>query len=141
MDLNGKTYFFKGSEYWRYQGVKMETGYPMEIADGFTGVPDNVDAVMVNSGILYFFKGSKYWKYHPRIDTPVDATYPRSISGNWQGAPDNIDAAMYKYGTTYMFKDDKYYGFQNGKLLVSAKQMYTGDSLNKPAIPPISPIS
>lgn len=31
---NGKTYFFKGSKYWRFRGKKMEDGYPKEISEG-----------------------------------------------------------------------------------------------------------
>lgn len=31
---NGKTYFFKGSKYWRYNGQKMDGDYPKEISEG-----------------------------------------------------------------------------------------------------------
>lgn len=31
---NGKTYFFKGSKYWRYQGTTLDGEYPKEIKEG-----------------------------------------------------------------------------------------------------------
>lgn len=31
---NGKTYFFKGSKYWRYNGQKVDGQYPKEISEG-----------------------------------------------------------------------------------------------------------
>ena len=31
---NGKTYFFRGTEYWRFTGQKMDEGYPKSIRSG-----------------------------------------------------------------------------------------------------------
>lgn len=31
---NGKTYFFKGSKYWRYNGQNIDGDYPKEISEG-----------------------------------------------------------------------------------------------------------
>lgn len=37
----------------------MDGAYPKEISDGFTGIPDNVDAALVwsGNGKIYFYKG------------------------------------------------------------------------------------
>ncbi len=54
-----KVFFFKGSQYWRYNGTNMDRGYPKQISQGFRGIPDNIDAVMwlPNLKKVYFFKG------------------------------------------------------------------------------------
>lgn len=112
---NGKTYFFKGGQYWRYTDRTMDSGYPKDISDGFTGIPDNVDAAMVwgGNGKIYFYKGSKFWRFDPLKRPPVKSTYPKPLS-NWAGVPDNVDAALqYTNGYTYFFKDNKYYRFND----------------------------
>ena len=110
---NGKTYFFKGSKYWRFSAFgKLDRGYPKPLDKGFSGIPSNVDAAMVwpENDKIYFFKGSKYWKFDPDRchhqnhgflyqdiiikvgiiimimifrSPPVDSSYPRPIS-NWE---------------------------------------------------------
>lgn len=112
---NGKTYFFQGTKYWRYSGRVMDGDYPKEISDGFTGIPDHLDAAMVwgGNGKIYFYKGSKFWRFDPLKRPPVKATYPKPLS-NWEGVPNNIDAALqYTNGYTYFFKGDKYYRFND----------------------------
>lgn len=118
---NGKTYFFKGSKYWRYNGRTLDGDYPKEISEGFTGIPDNVDAAMVwgGNGKIYFYKGSKFWRFDPLKRPPVKATYPKPVS-NWEGIPDGVDAALqYTNGYTYFFKGDKYYRFNDRTFAVS----------------------
>ena len=39
---NGKTYFFKGSQYWRFSNKRIDSGYPRPISKYFVGIPDNV---------------------------------------------------------------------------------------------------
>ena len=53
---------FQGSAYWRYSDTttkKLDTGYPNSIANGFHGVPSNLDAAFVwsGNGMTYFIKG------------------------------------------------------------------------------------
>lgn len=112
---NGKTYFFQGTKYWRYSGRQVDGDYPKEISEGFTGIPDHLDAALVwgGNGKIYFYKGSKFWRFDPLKRPPVKSTYPKPIS-NWEGLPNNIDAALqYTNGYTYFFKDDKYYRFND----------------------------
>lgn len=50
---NGKTYFFKGSKYWRYNGQKVDGQYPKEISEGTISI----------------FLSSSIWPYFPRNKT------------------------------------------------------------------------
>ena len=53
-----RTYFFKGSQYWRFRNGQMDAGYPLDIGDEW-GLPDNLDGAFVwqRNGRSYFFKG------------------------------------------------------------------------------------
>ncbi|XP_008146023.2 vitronectin [Eptesicus fuscus] len=70
INCQGKTYLFKGSQYWRFEDGVLDPNYPRSISEGFEGVPDNVDAAFAlpahsYSGRerVYFFKGKQYWEY------------------------------------------------------------------------------
>ncbi|XP_004433444.1 PREDICTED: vitronectin [Ceratotherium simum simum] len=70
INCQGKTYLFKGSQYWRFEDGVLDPDYPRNISDGFKGIPDNVDAALAlpahsYSGRerVYFFKGKQYWEY------------------------------------------------------------------------------
>ncbi|XP_035889253.1 vitronectin isoform X1 [Phyllostomus discolor] len=70
INCQGKTYLFKGSQYWRFEDGVLDPGYPHSISEGFQGIPDNVDAALAlpahsYSGRerVYFFKGKQYWEY------------------------------------------------------------------------------
>ncbi|XP_041038242.1 matrix metalloproteinase-17-like [Carcharodon carcharias] len=61
---NGRTYFFKGDNFWRYdeQGRKMDAGYPKKLSL-WKGVEAKLDGVMGwSDGFTYFFKEQRYWK-------------------------------------------------------------------------------
>ncbi|XP_016057381.1 PREDICTED: vitronectin [Miniopterus natalensis] len=70
INCQGKTYLFKGSQYWRFEDGVLDPDYPRDISEGFTGIPDNLDAAFAlpshsYSGRerAYFFKGKQYWVY------------------------------------------------------------------------------
>lgn len=95
----------------RYKGRKMDGVYPKDISEGFTGIPDDLDAALVwsGNGKIYFYKGSKFWRFDPSQRPPVKSTYPKPIS-NWEGVPDNLDAAFqWTNGYTYFYKGNAYY--------------------------------
>lgn len=103
----------------------MDDSYPKAISDGFTGIPDNVDAAMVwgGNGKIYFYKGTKFWRFDPLKRPPVKSTYPKPLS-NWEGVPNNIDAALqYTNGYTYFFKENKYYRFNDRTFSVCRKSL------------------
>uniref|UniRef100_A0A8C0DX00 Vitronectin n=1 Tax=Balaenoptera musculus TaxID=9771 RepID=A0A8C0DX00_BALMU len=68
---DGKTYLFKGSQYWRFEDGVPDPDFPRNISEGFKGIPDNVDAALALpliatvAGILVFFKlhWRQYWEY------------------------------------------------------------------------------
>lgn len=88
---NGKTYVFRGKQYWRLSRNTTDPGYPKLIRKGFDGIPNDVDAAFVWSGNdkIYFFKGAKYWKFDPGARPPVDPSYPRPVS-NWAGTNSSL---------------------------------------------------
>ncbi|NXN54206.1 MMP27 protein, partial [Rynchops niger] len=63
----GKTDFFIGDKYWRYDenSQSMEKGYPRQTVNDFPGISQKVDAVFQQKGFLYFFHGSKQWEFDP----------------------------------------------------------------------------
>ncbi|XP_042298370.1 vitronectin [Sceloporus undulatus] len=70
INCEGKTYLFKGSQYWRFADGVLEAGYPRSISSGFKGIPNDLDAAFAlpaqnyfSSERVYFFKGNKYWTY------------------------------------------------------------------------------
>lgn len=63
---NDKTYFFSGSQYWRYDEIvgHVELDYPRNISRAWSGVPTSVDAAFRHfDGKTYFFKGRKFWEF------------------------------------------------------------------------------
>lgn len=104
----------QGTQYWRYINTTMDRDYPMEISEGFTGIPDNIDAATVwtGNGKIYFYKGTKFWRFDPASKPPVRSNYPKRIQ-NWEGIPNHINAAVTYKGFTYFFQDNAYYRFND----------------------------
>lgn len=87
---NGKTYFFKGSKYWRYDRTrsKIDDGYPRDISV-WKGIPSDVDAAFQwKNGRSYFFQGNKYYAFDDYKVTVLednDNPYPRDVATYWMG--------------------------------------------------------
>ncbi|XP_044522195.1 interstitial collagenase-like [Gracilinanus agilis] len=64
-EYTGKTYFFVGKNYWRYDERKrsMDAGYPKPIINDFPGIGSKVDAVVNDNDFFYFFRGTRQYKF------------------------------------------------------------------------------
>lgn len=93
---NGKFYFFRGSEYCRYDPKRrtMDDDYPRNIVDVWTGWPSSwinddgetrVDAAFYSGSKrkVYFFKGDEYIRYAPGVG--VDDDYPKITANEFNG--------------------------------------------------------
>jgi len=88
----GKAYFFKGSQYVRYDWAanKMDTGFPRSIAADWPSLPaaftSGIQAALNgqegSDGKLYLFKGTDYVRYDWAADK-ADVGFPRPIAVNW----------------------------------------------------------
>uniref|UniRef100_H3ABB6 Vitronectin n=1 Tax=Latimeria chalumnae TaxID=7897 RepID=H3ABB6_LATCH len=70
INCQGKTHLFKGKQYWRFDDGVLDKDYPRNISDGFSNIPDDVDAAFAlpannfnGKEKVYFFKGDQYWHY------------------------------------------------------------------------------
>ena len=77
-------FVFKGDKYWKYKDGKIDAMYPIEIKNGWPGMPDNIDAAFVweERKAIYFFKGDEYWKWMMADDKPAIG-YPLNIFAEW----------------------------------------------------------
>ena len=112
---NGKAYFFKGSQYSRYdlKADRVDPGYPKSITE-WTGLPwtDGIEAaVNAGNGKVYFFKESQYVRWDVQTDR-LDPGYPKPINNEpWPGLPwtNGIDAAVnWGNGKILLFKGSQY---------------------------------
>ena len=111
-DRNGDTYAFQGSSYWKLTDTSVEPGYPRPIAEGWEGLPQDIDAAFTwTNGKTYFIKDSLYWRFS--VVGILDAGYPRNFSKAFAGVPTPVDAAMVwpVNKKIYFFKGDKYWKF------------------------------
>jgi len=89
---NGKIYFFKGGNYWKFDPEKkphVTPGqYPKDIS--LWDLPRDIDAALQwNNGRTYFFKNGDYWRFNDRGFT-IDAAsppFPRPSAEWWFGCP------------------------------------------------------
>ncbi|NP_001028823.1 matrix metalloproteinase 14 precursor [Strongylocentrotus purpuratus] len=110
---NGKTYFFKGSQYWRFRNQRMDNGYPRPMSN-WRGVPKDISSAFIwsRNGKIYFTKGDEYYRYTPGYG--VTSHYPQPLS-KWDGLPSHgVDAAFqWTNARTYFFKGSEYYRFND----------------------------
>lgn len=111
-----KTYLFQGDRYVRLTGATVDSGYPMAIASGWTGLPAafeaGIDAAFedTSDGKIYMFKGAEYVRL---TGTTVDSGFPQTIVSRWSTLPEEFQSGinavvMDPSGKIYMFKDDSY---------------------------------
>lgn len=119
--LNGKLFFFRGSQYVRYDipTDTVDPGYPLPIAGNWPGFSEagfdtGVDAaVNWGNGKAFFFRGSQYVRYDIAADH-VDPGYPLPIAGNWPGFSEagfggGVDAAVnWGNGKAFFFRGGQY---------------------------------
>ncbi|XP_045381343.1 vitronectin [Lemur catta] len=91
INCQGKTYLFKGSQYWRFEDGVLDPDFPRNISEGFSGIPDNVDAALAlpahsYSGRerVYFFKGNQYWEYQFQHQPSQEECEGSSLSAVFQ---------------------------------------------------------
>src|SRR5262249_46377836 len=115
----GKVYFFKGSQYLRYDIasdrveqdpmpiIRHWGNWPASWVDGING-----GFVMPEQKSAYFFKGSQYLRYAIAADRVLDG-YPRSFPGGWGNWPADWNAGIdggviWPNGKVYFFKGSSY---------------------------------
>ncbi|MBL4671558.1 MAG: hypothetical protein JKX81_04805 [Arenicella sp.] len=120
---NDKLYFFKGSQYVRLTGSKMDDNYPKSISGNWKDLPANfnagIDAAIwrESNDKIYLFKGSQYVRL---TDTKMDSGYPKPIAGHWKGLPstftNGVTAALMHRDkeAIYLFDGNDYARMSNG---------------------------
>ena len=93
--VNKKIYFFKGSQYWKFDPEKsppVDASYPRPISN-WEGIPTNLDAAMQYSNEkTYFFKDGKYYRFDDEIfslDQDANPSFPRETGFWWFGCQSN----------------------------------------------------
>ncbi|SAL05796.1 Hemopexin [Caballeronia calidae] len=121
-DDSGKVYFFKGSQYLRYDiaANAVDAGFPKSIADHWPGLAQadfasGIDAaVNWGNGKLYFFKGDRYVRYDLGQNRSDDG-YPVRTADGWPGfAAAGFGAAI---DTALNWGNGKAYFFCGGRYL------------------------
>lgn len=120
---NNKVYFFKGSQYLRFDAAENRVDQaPNGIAAGWGNWPaswaDGIDGahMMPNYRYAYFFKGSQYLRFDLQTNRVSDG-YPTELPGNWNGWPADwttgIDGCIYWpiNQKVYFFKGSNFFGY------------------------------
>ncbi|MEE6521136.1 hypothetical protein FKM82_019196 [Ascaphus truei] len=114
---DGNIFFFKGSNYWKYDNDRMEPGYPKKIKDGFPGVPNNLDAAFTQPAIvakggkvireerIFFIKGNNFVLYDPATGTN---TSTQSLQEDWAGVKLPITAALSFKNEMYLISKKRF---------------------------------
>ena len=124
-----KTYFFKGKQYVRLTGIKVDKGYPRSLSDADSewnghdlpfeedidaAVWMNADETDSRDGYVIFIKDGKFCEYHKREDgILVSAVRNRDVSELWGKLPQGFNTAtqaILKIGSkgSYLFNGERY---------------------------------
>ena len=101
---DGKTYVFRGDNYWRLTSEAVADGFPRAISSDWS-LPPTIQAAFTwrDTGATYLFSGSQYWKFQNMNPAPG---YPKDISVGFPGIPSDVDTAFVWSGNNkiYFFK-------------------------------------
>ncbi|OCT68802.1 matrix metalloproteinase-18-like [Xenopus laevis] len=116
-DQDGKIFFFKGRNYWKFDNGQMEPGYPKLISEGFPGVPDHLDAAFTQPAIIakggkvireeriFFIKGKNFIVYNPGTGNSTSA---QSLQDDWVGVKLPISAALSLKNEMFLISKKKF---------------------------------
>nr|XP_023660352.1 proteoglycan 4-like isoform X1 [Paramormyrops kingsleyae] len=84
-NCQGKTYFFKGNNYWRFENDVMDPGYPQSISAGFSGLAGKITAALAvpeygrrSESVFFFKQGGLLQRYGFKYGTsPTCGQRPR----------------------------------------------------------------
>lgn len=128
-------YFFKGTQYIRYETKTGKVaGPPKAISGNFSGNwPSSwtsVDAaVNLDNGNVYFFRGTQYIRYNIAQGkiTGNPAPIEGNFAGGWPKWP-SVDAAVnYGNGHVYFFRNDQYFRYTIKGATCSTPQTTVGN--------------
>ncbi|XP_067273843.1 proteoglycan 4b isoform X34 [Pseudorasbora parva] len=120
-NCQGKTYFFKGKDYWRFENGVMDTGFPKPISQGFGQIGHITAALSIpeyrsrKESVIFFRRGGMAQKYTYQV-TPTCGKRPRipvftvrkrarrqarealgqviNISKTWRGFPTMVTSSV-----------------------------------------------
>ncbi|GAU90153.1 hypothetical protein RvY_02613 [Ramazzottius varieornatus] len=117
--LKGKTYLFKGKEYWKFDNMVKEGGYPRLIANGFPGIPDSIDASFVWPGdnLTYFVKNKQFYTYDPKRFPPTRGAQDLLLDG----VHTDVHASFLwlSFNRAILISGTQLYGLSNGKFEIA----------------------
>ncbi|XP_067240180.1 proteoglycan 4b isoform X4 [Chanodichthys erythropterus] len=120
-NCQGKTYFFKGKDYWRFENGVMDSGFPKPVSQGFGQIGHITAALSIpeyrsrKESVIFFKRGGMAQKYTYQV-TPTCGKKPKipvftvrmrtrrqaaaalgqmiNISKNWTGFPTMVTSAV-----------------------------------------------
>ncbi|XP_066253558.1 matrix metalloproteinase-2-like [Euwallacea similis] len=107
--FNGKTYFFTGSDYYRFddEEQEVEKDYPRSIDYMWKGIGSNIDAVFQwKDGKTYFFKGKGFWKFDD-IHMRVEHYEQKASAPVWMGCKQDYEHNHLNQKLPYVTADSR----------------------------------
>ncbi|XP_072033478.1 stromelysin-1-like [Amphiura filiformis] len=111
--LSSKLFVFKGSNYYVYNGIFLESGpHPISLLD--PSLPSDVDAVLTwgEWHKTYFFKDDLVWRFDERYHR-VDDGWPWLIKEIWTGVPHYLTSAFRWGGYTNFLQGNQLYAYDD----------------------------